>query len=97
MINVIMTALDKKARAYCTPFFQAHADVGLRAFRIAVNDPTHPMALHPEDYSLWVIGTFDDSTGVITPQPTPVHVAEGINLVRNLERSGEGASNDKAA
>lgn len=80
MITVILAAFDKKARAYATPFFNAHADVGIRAFRGAVNDPTHPISKHPEDYSLWLLGTFDDSTGLITPHSAPVHIAEAINL-----------------
>jgi len=80
MITVICAALDKKARAYATPFFQAHVDVAIRAFKGAVNDPTHPIAKHPEDYSLWLIGTFDDNTGLITPHAAPIHVAEAMAL-----------------
>jgi len=80
MITIICGVLDKKARAYSSPFFQAHCDVAIRAFRTAVNDPSHPIAKHPEDYSMWLLGTFDDATGIITPHAAPIHVVEALAL-----------------
>jgi len=39
-----------------------------------VLDPKHDMHRHPEDYSLWILGEFDDATGAMLPVE-PVLVA----------------------
>lgn len=84
MILVIMAAYDKKAQAFMTPFFVNNQQLGLRAFKDAVNSPESPISRNPEDFSLHRLGTFDDSTAKmdLTHQPEPV--AEAINLKKGV-------------
>jgi len=45
MILHVMAVYDKKARAYCNPFFTANPDIGMRALSGAVNSPGTQMRL----------------------------------------------------
>ncbi len=59
----IFVVFDSKARAYLPPFFLPEAGQAVRSFKDAVNDPKHAFGQHPEDYTLFEIGTFDDREG----------------------------------
>lgn len=56
---------DAKAEAYLRPFFADTRGVAVRSFSDAVNDGSSPFFAHPEDYSLWELGAFDQESGVL--------------------------------
>lgn len=85
MILQVMVAFDKKARAYLTPFYTSHPEVALRSFRQAANTPGHQICEHPEDFSLFHLGTFSDDNAAFVLNQNPVHVAEAINLKKGIE------------
>lgn len=58
---------DNKLKAFGAPFFQANNAVALREFENAVKAHDSKFGQHPEDYSLFLIGEFDDHTGVVKP------------------------------
>lgn len=62
MILQICAAYDSKARAFIQPFYAAHADVAVRAFRAAANQPGHQVCDNPEDFTLFHLGQWDDQT-----------------------------------
>ena len=81
MLTKVMAAFDKKARTYLTPFFVAHEDIAVRALSNAVNGGgQEPIARNPEDFSLWLLGTFDDDSAKFSLTATPVHVVEAVAL-----------------
>ena len=60
----IFTIYDAKAESYTTPFFQPKFGIAERLFSDEVNNPESNLHKHPEDYTLFNIGTFDqDTTG----------------------------------
>lgn len=67
MIVNCYTLFDAQLQAYAQPFFSQTNGSALRAFADHVNEPGTGPNKHPEDYSLWHIGTFDDQEGRITP------------------------------
>lgn len=75
-----MAAYDKKAAAHMTPFFVANTQLGLRAFSNAASNIESPVCRNPEDFSLWMLGEFDDDSGLIKAAEKPIHIAEAINL-----------------
>lgn len=79
MIYKVFSVKDLKAAAFAPPFFLHREEVALRTFRDAVADPSHPMHAHPEDYELYVVGTFDDETGILSAVDTPVFLVRGMN------------------
>lgn len=78
----IFSIYDKKAVAYQNPFFYHQKGQALRAFEDAVNDPQIAFNKHPEDFSLFHIGEWDDSTGTIKSLPNPVPIEEALNLIK---------------
>lgn len=67
MIQKMFAIRDSKAQAFLQPFFSSANGSALRALGDAVADGKSPLALHPEDYMLYEVATFDDSTAEIIP------------------------------
>lgn len=63
MIYQVFAVYDSKAGAYSVPFYQSTTSMALRAFAEAANMPDHPLGKHPEDYSLFYLGEWDDTKG----------------------------------
>lgn len=58
----------------------------LRAFRDALGSNGTIFAAHPEDYSLYRLGSYRDNTGVITPEAFPELVITGRAIVSMPEQ-----------
>lgn len=65
----IFTIYDNLSGTYLTPFFSMNDDTAARDFASAVNDPNHAFHRSSEDFALFCIGVFDDTTGEITTEP----------------------------
>lgn len=67
MMQVIVSVKDTAAQAFGRPVFVPTVSVAVRSFRDEVNrsDSKEDMAQHPEDFELYELGSFDDSTGMI--------------------------------
>ncbi len=59
---------DTCSGIYEKPFFSTADDVVRREFQDVVNTDEHPMNRHPEHYSLWRLGTFDNLNGKIVDE-----------------------------
>lgn len=60
---------DSKAGVFQTPMFYITKATAIRAFGDLANDRQTTVFRHPEDFSLFYIGVFDDSTGVYKSVP----------------------------
>lgn len=78
MIIKAFAIRDTKADAYMQPFFCATNGMAVRAFKDGVNDDKSPFFKHPEDYVLFELGTYDDSSGVLSSLSSPVSLGVGI-------------------
>lgn len=67
MDHKIYCIFDVKAKAYMQPWFMPNDSMASRAFQDCVSDPQHTFGAHPEDYTLFNIGTFNQITGEIIP------------------------------
>ncbi len=56
---------DTCAGIYEKPFFSTTDDMVKREFQDIATAGEHPIAKHPEHYSLWRLGNFDNLTGKI--------------------------------
>lgn len=63
MIINIYAIKDAKIGAFSQPYYSHTHGSALRAFSDHVNDANSQPYKHPEDYTLWHLGTFDDNTG----------------------------------
>lgn len=62
MNMIIFSVYDSKGTVYARPFFAHNVGSAVRSFADIANDKTHPIGQHPEDYALYQIGEWDDSS-----------------------------------
>jgi len=62
------TIYDSAAGAYMRPFFLQSDGQAMRAFKDIATDASHEVGKHPEDYSLFRIGVFDDNNATLHPE-----------------------------
>lgn len=65
MLLKVFSVRDMKAEAFLQPFFCPTQGSALRAFGDACSKPESPFFLHPNDYVLYEIGSYDDSNAVL--------------------------------
>lgn len=81
----VFTVYDDKAKAYLPPFFLPEIGMAVRTFSDCVNDASHAFGRHPEDYTLFVAGTFSQSEGTFSIEPTLMVVAHGVECRARVE------------
>ena len=85
MKTKIFTVYDSKAEAYLPPFFMASTGSAMRAFEDSIHDTTTQFAKHPEDYTIFELGTYDDATATFELCKTPISLAKAIELCNHPE------------
>ena len=81
MRSKLFSIHDVKAGAYLPPFWLPTIEMARRSFADCVNMETHAFAKHPEDYTLFHVGDFDDETGRLEPVE-PVSFGNGVDFRR---------------
>lgn len=76
----IYSIFDTAAGIYQRPFTGNTDGEVTRSFGDICTDAEHPIGQHPEDYTLFRLGTFNDGTGEIMPIP-PMKVATALELI----------------
>ncbi len=56
---------DACSGIYEKPFFHTADDAVKREFQDVATEAEHPISKHPEHYSLWRLGNFDNTTGKV--------------------------------
>ncbi len=70
----VFTVRDSKAEAYLQPFFATNIPVAVRMLTDAARDPNSNLYRHSSDFELFLVGKFDEHTGMIEPV---AHVPNG--------------------
>jgi len=93
MILKAFSIYDGKTSSFLRPFFEAHTGSALRSFEEACSEPTSPFHKFPTDFVLYEVGTFEDSSGVLTPHGVPVHMATALEHASRRSSSLQAVSN----
>ncbi len=78
MISKIYSIFDEAAQAHLPPFFLPTDAMAKRTFGDCINDAKHAFAQHPDHYTLFDHGTFDNITGEILSHENMVSLGNGI-------------------
>ncbi len=84
----IYSVFDTASGLYSRPFFSQSDGEAMRSFQDISTDAKHPIGMHPEDYTLFRLGIFDDSSGNLTNE-TNSSLATALELVaasRNVNK-----------
>lgn len=79
-VSNVYSIFDVVAGVYSAPFFCVSDVVAVRVFRSAMH-PESMIVQFPNDYQLHYIGTFDDSTGLITSDLVNSFVCSAVDYV----------------
>lgn len=90
MMTEMFTVFDSAADAFLEPFFAPTVEVAIRMFRTLVNREDHQFHVYPEDYTLFHIGTFDGSRGLVDSLATP----HSIGLAQTFLDRGPSAGGE---
>ncbi len=77
----IYTVFDSKPHAYLPPFFMKSNGEAVRAFSDTVNNPESSFNKHPEDYTLFELGNYDESTGKIETFDAMVALGNAVEFL----------------
>ena len=68
---------DQAAKAFAQPFFMHNDGLAIRAFQDNANSADSQIAKHPDQFTLYNIGTYDDQTGQVdTVDPKSLGIAQ---------------------
>lgn len=62
---------DEITKLFNLPFASINQNDAIRTIRMAAQDSTHPLHKSAQDYSLYSIGIYDDTTGQYTNHNIP--------------------------
>lgn len=76
----MFSIMDRASGVYDRPFVSRSDAEAVRSFTDIACDETHPVGAHPDDFTLFRVGVWDDTTGNIDPQ-APEKVINGVEAV----------------
>lgn len=93
MITKVFSVYDIAAAVFMPVFLARTEGEAVRSVLGAARDkqPGNMLSEYPDQFVLMVLGTFDDNTGVITPDPAH----KSLGPVSGLLRVGEKATRDR--
>lgn len=81
MITKVFTVHDSKAEAYLSPFFCLTNGQAVRSFSDTANESGHVFNKHSGDFTLFLIGEYDDQKGILVPYTTHIHLGKAIEYI----------------
>lgn len=82
MNHTILAIKDAKSGLFLKPIYTPSVPVAIRTFADAVNDKNSFVNAHPEDYDLYLIGTWNDETGKTENTKNPELQVKAETLVK---------------
>lgn len=79
---------DQKAEAYMNPFVMQTKGQAIRAWSDTVNNDDTQFFKHPEDFTLFELAEYDDSTGAVTMHQAKVDLGNAIQYRKQLNLPG---------
>lgn len=81
MTNLQFTILDHKAQAHSIPFFAPTVEVAERHFTDLSNDLDTSIGRYPADFTLYLVGTFNQDTADVEPIRPKQHIGNALDYV----------------
>lgn len=81
MILKMFAVYDSKVGAYMAPFFMQSSGQALRAFIDTAQDKETQIGKHPEDFTLFELGEYDDSCASLHQLDVPTSLGVALQLL----------------
>jgi hypothetical protein len=82
----LFAVYDAQVKTFMRPFYGRTVGEAERTFGDAVRNPESDWAKHPQDYSLFKLGEFDDESGLLVSEVAPVQCCLALQFapIENL-------------
>lgn len=80
MKHKVFSIYDSKIEAFMQPFFSPSKGSAIRALTDLLMDAKHPIAKHPEDYTLFELSEWCDDSADFTPHATPISIGLALEF-----------------
>ncbi len=81
---------DQAAKAFINPFFMHNDGLAIRAFSDNVNSKDdNNIAKHPDQFTLYHLGSFDDEKGALIENDSPRSLGNGITFLLPDQQTSE--------
>jgi len=85
----VFAVKDKALDSFSAPYTQPTIEAGLRMWRdlVLFGQEDNRYKRSPEDFTLYMIGEYEDSTAVLT-EATPVWIASATEVLAETQQEG---------
>lgn len=84
-MHYLLVSIKDRAIESFLPIGNCRAEgEAIRVFKDMIRDTNTPQHAHPDDFDIYIVGHFDDQTGLITPQTPPRKLADGKTIKETL-------------
>lgn len=87
MILKVFSVFDGAVGAYMAPFFMHSRGQAIRSFSDTADDANSTIGKHPQDYTLFELGEFDDSCARFDMHATPHSLGVASELLAKPKSS----------
>lgn len=88
---------DSKVQSFDRPFFMRSRGEALRSWQQISNDTQSGVCSHPEDYSLFELGTWDTDQARLTHHVTPLCLGRAVEFQKLTSENRESFFETKLA
>lgn len=86
-MQLVVTAIrDQAVGAFMQPFFSRSRGEAIRSFTDACADVKSPFHVHPKDFVLFFLGTWDDQTAGLTSVASPEALLTALDAIGMSDR-----------
>lgn len=93
---LVFAVYDGATAIYGHPHFMVTAAAAIRSFEAALSDPKSDMAKFAKDYSLFQLGSYDDSSGVFENLISPFRLVSAHELLARQNAFDDHVTGSKA-
>lgn len=91
----VFAVYDAAAGAYMEPFCAPTAEMAIRGFREACNAKGKPFNTFPEDFTLFQLGEFDQSTGKLLGLTAPHSLGVALTYIERYSHADVRLTDDE--
>lgn len=77
----VVSIFDSAAQAFTQPGFVLATGLAVREFTDQANKSDSQVSKHPSDYSLFLLGQFDDASGSFALEQQPRILARAVDVI----------------
>lgn len=88
----VYSIFDNAAGAFMQPFFMVNDGMAVRAFSDTANTADSSIKAHPDQFSLYRVGTWNDASGYLEPEDPPIRVIHGFEVVERNQQTVSSVS-----